>query len=116
VYNQYLKNKVNQHSVGLRYIKIDLAIDDKDYDDEYKVYKAYIDQIGNKEMVQQQGYFFAVREAALIETSAVLLGANELTPTMFEQSSKDTGNKSQPPALDTKALLKLFEEGLSNKN
>jgi hypothetical protein len=113
VYNEYLKGRINQHSVGLRYIKMALAVDDKDYEDEYKIWKSYIDQIGNKEKVQEQGYFFAVREAELIETSAVLLGANELTPTMFQSTGEDTGkSKSQKPVLDTKALFNAFAEAL----
>jgi hypothetical protein len=82
VYEAYLSDEIDQHSVGMRYIKIDLAVNDEDYKEEYKVWQSVIDKIGNKEAAEKQGYFFAVKEAVLIETSAVLLGSNELTPTM----------------------------------
>ena len=69
---------VDQHSVGMQYVKIDLAVNDEDYEEEYKLWQDNIDQIGNKEQAEQKGYFWLVREAKLIEISAVLLGSNEL--------------------------------------
>ena len=89
VYDAYLDGSIDQHSVGMRYIKIALAVNDEEnYPNEYKVWQEVISKIGNRAQVEKQGYFFAVYEAALLETSAVLEGSNGLTPTL--------GNKSEP--------------------
>jgi hypothetical protein len=88
IFNAYLNDEINQHSVGMRYIKIDLALNDDDYKDEFKVWNTYFDRVGNKNKAEQQGFFFAVKEAALIEVSAVLIGSNEITPVL--------GNKFEP--------------------
>ena len=92
-FNGYKSDTINQHSVGMQYIKIDLAVNDDEYDDEYKVWSDNIDSIGNKEKAEDMGYFWLVREAKLIEISAVLLGSNELTPTL--------NNKNIEPLKDT---------------
>lgn len=88
IYKEYLAGRIDQHSVGMQYVKIDMAINDEDYPDEYKVWTSIIESIGNKSKAIEQGYFFAVYEAKLIEGSCVLLGSNELTPTL--------GNKMEP--------------------
>jgi hypothetical protein len=82
IYKMYLKNEIDQHSVGMVYTKIDLAVNDKDYKDEFAVWNKYIDQIGNKAKAEEKGYFWAVSEAKLVEISAVLMGSNELTNTV----------------------------------
>lgn len=107
-YNDYLNNEIDQHSVGMQYINIVLAVNDADeFPEEYKAYARYIDKIGNKELVEEQGFFYAILEAKLIEYSCVLAGSNELTPTI--QPSLDTDKTK--PSLDT---LKKLEE-VSNK-
>jgi hypothetical protein len=79
VFNEYKNHEINQHSVGMYYVKIDLAIDNQDDKEAYALYRKYLPQIGNADEVEKQGYFFAVQEAKLKETSAVLLGSNPLT-------------------------------------
>ena len=88
IYNEYKANKINQHSVGMQYVKIELAVNDEEYEAEYKVWKDKIDSIGNREYAESKGYFWLVKEAKLIEVSAVLLGSNDLTPTL-SQETKD---------------------------
>lgn len=95
IFNEYSADKINQHSVGMQYVKIDLAVNDEDYEEEFKVWKDNIDAIGNKELAEEKGYFWLVREAKLIEISAVLMGSNSLTPTINEPL-KDT-QKNEPP-------------------
>ena len=92
VYNMYLKNEIDQHSVGMQYVKIDLAVnsDEEEYKANRETYDKYINEIGNKEEVEKQGYFWAVSEAKLIEISAVLMGSNVLTPTIENEPSKNT--------------------------
>jgi len=89
IFAEYKNNKINQHSVGMVYVKLDLAVNDEEYEEENKVWLDNIDAIGNKEMAEEKGYFWLVREAKLIEISAVLMGSNELTPTMQENKEAD---------------------------
>ncbi len=81
---QYAKARVNNHSVGMRYVKIELAMDSEaKWDVEEKaVWDKYIDQIVNRDEVEDQGYFYAVTEAKVIEGSAVPVGSNFATPTL----------------------------------
>ncbi len=82
VFGQYLSKEINQHSVGMIYVKIDLAVNDPEQKVEFAVWTKVINNIANKEKATKQGYFWAVSEAKLIEISGVLAGSNELTPTM----------------------------------
>jgi hypothetical protein len=89
MFGKYAKGQVKQHSVGMRYIKLALAMDNKKYSEEYKVWKDYYDQIANKAEVDNAGFFWAVTEAKNIEGSAVVRGSNFATPTMSVQEAKD---------------------------
>lgn len=82
VFAQYLGKEINQHSVGMIYQKLELAVNDPESKQEFAVWQKVINKIANKEAAIKQGYFWYVSEAKLIEISAVLSGSNELTPTM----------------------------------
>lgn len=83
MFEQYVKGYVKNHSVGMRYVKIALAINtEAEFDKKYKdVWDKYYDQIANKDEVDAKGFFWAVTEAKLIEGSAVVKGSNWATPT-----------------------------------
>ena len=66
-----------------------------------------IDKLGNPEQAEEKGYFWLVREAKLIEISAVLLGSNELTPTLNEIKVEAVENTSEKVAAE--ALQKQIE-------
>jgi hypothetical protein len=102
MFNEYKSGNVDQHSVGMYYVKVELALNDKDSVEEYKVWNQYINNLGNKKKAEEKGYFWAVKEAKLIEISAVLQGSNELTPTIEAKDNeppKDTQEKK--PLEDT---------------
>tara|TARA_R110002126_G_scaffold93089_5_gene220751 strand:+ start:1483 stop:2307 length:825 start_codon:yes stop_codon:yes gene_type:complete len=84
IFKEYNDGLIDQHSVGMYYVKIVLAMDSDEPDHtQYKDnYDEFIDRIGNKDKAEEIGYFYAVKEAKLIEISAVLEGSNELTPTL----------------------------------
>lgn len=84
IFNEYKAGRINQHSVGMQYVKIDLAVNDESFEKEYKNWTDNIDTLGNPERATEKGFFWLVREAKLIEISAVLMGSNELTPTQKE--------------------------------
>ena len=82
-YEDYLNDDIDQHSVGMRYLDFQLAVDDEDdYPKEFAVFQKYINKIGNRQAVEKQGFFFAIPKGHVMEYSAVIAGSNELTPTM----------------------------------
>lgn len=92
--NQYANGWVKNHSVGMRYVKFDYAINDEDYPNEYEAWKKYYPLIANKEMADEKGYFCYVLEAKVIEGSAVPIGSNIATPTLNTEETKEM--KSEP--------------------
>lgn len=115
MHEQYSKGYVKQHSVGMRYVQLALAINDKDYGAEFEVWEKYFDQIANKEAADEQGFFWAVREAKVIEGSAVPKGSNWITPTRYNDKTEPpegTQLDNQEPSKDT---LKSFNELLINE-
>lgn len=92
MFEQYKNGYVTNHSVGMRYVKMELAVNDDDYEKEKNFYDKYISQIINREEAEKNGYFWVVTEAKVIEGSAVPLGSNPVTPTIE--------TKSEPSILD----------------
>jgi|ERR1044072_5083322 hypothetical protein len=99
MFDQYRKGYVKNHSVGMRYVILELAIneDDEYYKEEFAVWNKYIDTIANKEDAEAQGYFWAVKEAKCIEGSAVPIGSNTMTPTQSVERIKIYSTEEQPP-------------------
>ena len=112
---QYAKGYVTNHSVGMQYVKIEMAINSESkFDVEEKAtWDKYINQIVNRDEVELDGYFFAVTEAKVIEGSAVLLGSNYVTPTIsigkdeaLPEAVKDT---SDEPQIDWSKIAKAIK-------
>jgi hypothetical protein len=101
MFDRYRMGKVKQHSVGMRYIKIFMAISSKMYEEEYAIWEEYFDQIANKEDAEEAGYFWAVTEGKIIEGSAVLKGANFATPTLSITQSKTEPLQDTPEPVKT---------------
>lgn len=99
MFDQYRQGYVKNHSVGMQYVIIELAINENDeyYKEEFAVWNKYIDQIANKEDADAQGYFWAVKEAKVIEGSAVVRGSNVMTPTESVERIKNYSTEEQPP-------------------
>lgn len=111
-YEDYKNGEIDQHSVGMQYLDIQLAVnDEEEYPKEYAVYKKYINKIGNRQQVEAQGFFFAVGKAKLKEYSAVIAGANELTPTISHppggSGKSDPSGDSREKVMRELELLKL---------
>lgn len=81
-FERYKSGRATQHSIGLMYMKIQLAVNDKKYAEEKDIWDKYSKQIINLDYVEEKGYFWAVPEIKLLENSVVLIGSNELTPTL----------------------------------
>ena len=97
--NQYKNGWVRNHSVGMRYVKLDMAINDDSYPNEFAAWNTYYPQIANKERADERGYFWYVLEAKCIEGSAVPMGSNSATPTMTVEEIPVGEPKNEPPIL-----------------
>lgn len=105
VFNLYKDGEINQHSIGLQYVKLDLAVNDPDFKEEFALWEKHVNSVINKDAIEDSGFFFPVSEIKLIENSAVLFGSNPITPTLDNNLQK-----SEPTAItqDTKPdALKL---------
>jgi hypothetical protein len=97
IYNLYRTGKIKQHSIGLFYVTLELAINDPDYEKEIDFWNKYYDQVINKEVVDESGYFWVVSEIKLMENSAVLFGSNILTPTLEVDGESQKSTSDEPP-------------------
>jgi len=82
MFEQYKQGYVDNHSVGMQYVKLNIAVNDEDYPLAKELYDTHINEIANKSEVESRGYFWAVAEAKAIEGSAVPNGSNKITPTL----------------------------------
>ncbi|WP_241287496.1 hypothetical protein [Chryseobacterium indologenes] len=107
MFEQYAKGYVKEHSAGLRYVQIELAINSEaEWNKEEKEnWDKYYPKIANKEDVDQYGYFWAVLEQQIREGSAVVFGSNFATPTLSVEPVTDTSTKEEPdPAIATPTI------------
>lgn len=110
MFNQYKNGWVRNHSVGMQYVKIKLAVNDEEMEEEYKEWKSTIDKVINKEEAERLGYYFTVYEAKMVEGSAVPMGSNSVTPTLEakdNEPSNDT-HKQEPPQGTSRRTKTIF--------
>lgn len=117
---QYANGWVRNHSVGMRYVKIDFAINDEDCPNEYEAWKKYYPQIANKEVADEKGYFWYVLEAKVIEGSAVPIGSNSATPTISVTQGKSepdlsTRHDNEPQLSTRKEQIKFINKNFKLK-
>lgn len=102
MFNQYKNGWVKNHSVGMRYVKIVMCVNDEDYGAEYEAWQKYFPMVANKKECEDKGYFWAVTEAKLIEGSAVPIGSNTVTPVLeINQKAADNGTSNTEPLNST---------------
>lgn len=111
MFGQYKDGNVKNHSVGMVYVDLALAINDPDYKDEFATWNKYIDDIVNREEAESQGFFWPVKEAKCIEGSAVPLGSNWVTPTL-DNNMKQTASTDEQPSKDTAKQPRSFSDAL----
>jgi hypothetical protein len=113
MFDEYKDGNVDNHSVGMRYVQIKLAVnsDKEDYKNEKEVWDKYFPGIVNGDEAKGAGYFWAVLEAKVIEGSAVVLGSNQITPTLARTKVHPEEEQTQPDAksLEEKAINNLLK-------
>jgi len=90
VFKFYQNGKIDQHSIGLRYNGLDIAINNatEDYAEEKALWDQYYPNVINKDLVDSRGYFYVINDMTVVENSCVLFGANSLTPTLSIKSDQ----------------------------
>ncbi len=103
MFEKYVKGKVKNHSSGLRYVNIEMAVNNNAEwaKEEKAVWDKYYPMIVNKEDVDQAGFFYPVHEQKIIENSAVLKGSNPATPTISVEPADSTSTKNENPEQST---------------
>lgn len=105
MFEQYGKGYVRNHSAGMQYVSMVMAINDKDYGAEFEAWEKYFPLIVNKEFAEDMGIFWAIKEAKLREGSAVPLGSNRATPTLDNNLKNEPGDHSfKEPIIITPAV------------
>lgn len=101
---QYMQGYVKNHSVGMRYVQQLFCInsESKWWAEEKANWDKYIGTVVNKADAEDQGYFYAILEAKVIEGSAVLVGSNRATPTIsITGAGKTTPDDINEPPVGT---------------
>ena len=124
MFEQYAKGYVKEHSVGMRYVNLEMCVDsdEKYYQEEKAAWDKYYPEIANKEEADSRGYFWAVTEAKMVEGSAVVKGSNYATPTISvkeitepsEDTQKDNEDSRQSDTIDLGEFKELLNKHLKN--
>lgn len=111
IYNLYENGEINQHSVGMQYLSLFYCVNSKDeyYKEYLSNWNKYIDSVINREEAEEQGYFFAVTEAKLLEISCVNYGSNILTPVLNTKAGQPLSNE---PSIDTHKIKSIHNPNL----
>lgn len=107
MFDEYRKGHVKQHSVGMRYCTIEMAINDDEYPTYKQVWDNYIDKIANRETAEEAGYFWAVSQAKVVEGSAVPLGSNSITPTQSVKHIQPPSGTEHRAVKNTRVITEL---------
>lgn len=110
IFEAYKDGEIDQHSVGMGYIKVKLAVNDPSSREEFDVWNKHINAIGNMDKAIEKGFFFAVYEAKLIEISCVTDGSNELTGIY----NPPNGSIDIEPPVSTQQPIKSFYSNFLN--
>ena len=116
VYDAYKNNEINQHSVGMQYVNLQIAVNNPAEIESYKLWNEIYPMLGNPETADKMGYFWVVKEAKLKEYSCVLWqGSNSLTPTVKDIDAVENNTSNNEPSKDTQEEQKQFFINLLKK-
>lgn len=111
---QYANGWVKNHSVGMYYVKMGMAVNDEQCLNEYEAWLKYYPEIANKEKADEKGYFWYIVEAKCAEGSAVPIGSNTATPTL--EVGKNQPDESTDTNIEPTLSLKEIDYSYLIKN
>jgi len=111
VFKAYRDNAPVQHSIRMQYVKISIAINDPESKEAFALYNNTLPLILNRSKAEEQGYFFVVSEAKIVnEGSTVLFGSNDITPFLgFKNTPNEPDESTQKEPFDFIAACKGFK-------
>jgi len=115
MYEQYADGNVTQHSVGMMYVNLDIAIQDEESEKEMEYFNNAIKNAINPEIAIEHGFVWVVTEAKKREGSSVVFGSNPLTPTLYVKTFEPSKNtqKHEPTIVTQKnQVTKFFNPNL----
>tara|TARA_R100000789_G_scaffold92402_1_gene90936 strand:- start:282 stop:1079 length:798 start_codon:yes stop_codon:yes gene_type:complete len=83
MFDAYKNGDVDQHSVGMLYVDLDIAYYDEDSQKQMDFFNEMKEKCVNPEVADEYGYFWVIYEAKKREGSAVVFGSNSVTPTLW---------------------------------
>lgn len=112
VYDSYKNDEIDQHSVGMVYVNLKMAVNNPQYVEEFKEWNEVYPLLGNPEQADKMGYFWVVKEAKLKEYSCVLWsGSNSLTQSISNKDNEavelDTLEEKNEPSNDTQTRRRI---------
>lgn len=111
MFNQYMKGYVKQHSVGMRYVKVVTCINDEDYPVQKENWDKYIEMVSNRTDAEDEGFFWAVLEAQVVEGSAVLFASNTTTPCIDVSTYEEDSTQDEPlKSTQIEPVVKSFSD------
>ena len=100
VAKRYEMGAITQHSIGLQYIKLELAVNDPSQEEEYGNWTRNINKVINKEDAIENGYMWLVFEQKVFEISAVVFGSNGFTPNVDYIGENSQELEQSPTTID----------------
>lgn len=100
-------NLPTQHSIRMKYVDISFGIKDRsaDWADANKEWDDNIDSIVNKEVLEEDGYVWFVKELGIVSEGSMLpLGSNDATPLFYTPESAESTSKTEIELAEKKAL------------
>jgi len=116
MFDQYAKGYVRNHSVWMQYIKMVLCINEPEdtyYGAEYEAWKKYLPEVVNKDYSEERGFFWAIKEAKIIEGSAVPRGSNIVTPTLSTTLKEQPDDNTTDPTESGKTTPNIYKLNLN---
>lgn len=102
-------NLPTQHSIRMKYLDISFGIKDEsdEWADANKEWNDNIDLIVNKEVLEEDGYVWFVKELAIVSEGSMLpLGSNDATPLFYTpESAKSTSEIKVDPTIVTQPQI-----------
>ncbi|BFP39501.1 hypothetical protein FGF1_03460 [Flavobacteriaceae bacterium GF1] len=111
MFDAYKNGDVDQHSVGMLYVDIDIAYYDEDSQKQMDFFNEMKAKAVNPEAADEYGYFWVVYEAKKREGSAVVFGSNSVTPTLYVRNyepSSNTRKEAADEALHNNLIINIL--------
>ena len=115
MFDAYKNGDVDQHSIGMMYVDIDIAYYDEDSQKNMDFFNEMKELSVNPDVADDYGYFWVVYEAKKREGSAVVFGSNSVTPTLYVKNYEpqtSTYNKMEAAGNALQESRKQFLQNL----